>query len=159
MKSKFLSIPGDPAIPGLVRAYGTIIRLVNATVIIVNIVWMIVSWFVVTMDDAQMAQAAQTMKTTYTPQHGAFYLMVFVCLVQIVISGILFSVGKFVRNGYKKGIHTLTAVAIFQVIIGIVSIVMAKKGGAIIGESVIVGTAIILGPPIAVAYKNWEKFH
>jgi hypothetical protein len=133
-KVSFFSIPGDPNIPALVRAYGTIIRVVNAMMIILCVI----AFF-----------ALMQLGNTFA----------FGCLLQIAINIILFFVGGLLRDGRRSGVKGLTVLAVFDILAGLLFAAAAKEGGLIIACFVFIGVSVLLGPPIVVAYKNWEKFH
>ena len=132
-KPSFFSIPGNPNIPALVRAYGTIIRMANAVIIILHIL-------------ALLGLAA------YAPG------IAMACILQIIISGILFFVGGLLREGKKAGVHAVSALAALEIMGGLILAGTAKQGGATIAMVVVLGVMIFLGPPIVVAYRHWEKF-
>jgi hypothetical protein len=134
-KTSFFSIPGDPAIPTLVRVYGTIIRMANAVMVALALVGLF----------AAMA--------------GNVPGFAVACLFQIVISLVLFAVGTSLRNGSKAAVHGVAALAALDIISGLLLAAAVPQAGFFIGLATILGVGIVLGPPIFVAYWHWEKFH
>ena len=134
-KTSFFSIPGDPAIPVLVRVYGTIIRMTNAVVVALALVGLV----------AAMGGNV--------PGFAA------VCLLQVAISLVLFAVGTSLRNGSRAAVHGVTALAAFEIMVGLVLAAASPQGGWAIALATILMVGIILGPPILVAYRNWGRFH
>ena len=134
-KIPFLSLPGNPKIPVLVRSYGVFIRLFNAIVIILSVL----GFFL-------FASSGQT---------GG---LAFGCFLQIAVSSLLIVVGNGLVAGRKSAVHGVTALAAINLVSALLIASALKEGGATAGLVLVVANLIILGPPIYVGYKNWAKF-
>jgi hypothetical protein len=134
-RSSFFAIPGDPGIPMLVRVYGTIIRMANAVMIAVAALG-----FLAAVGGAVPGAAVM-------------------CVVQMMISGVLFAVGTSLRNGSRAAVHGVAALAIFDILVVSAVATTLPQGGVIFASTAIVLVALILAPPVIVAYRNWDRFH
>jgi hypothetical protein len=134
-KSSFFYIPGDPAIPTLVRVYGTIIRLLNAMMIVLALIGLV----------AAISESAQALAV--------------MCVLQIALSMVLFAVGTGLRNGSKAAVYGVCALAAIDILGSLLLAAAAPQGGVAIVLATIFAVAIILLPPVLVAGRNWDKFH
>jgi hypothetical protein len=129
----FFDAPGNPRIPGLVRGYGTFIRMLHIVLLFPAGLLLLV------------ASGAPS------PEIGAFQVAPF------VYSGFMVWVGGAMRDGRLAGIQALVAVSALQISGGIL-LAGAGAGGAYLAVVTVVVVGIMYGPPIAVALHNWEKF-
>lgn len=134
-KVPFLSMPGNPRIPVLVRGYGIFIRITN----IMAIILCIVGFFA-------FASSAQTSG------------LAFGCFLQIAVSGLLIVVGNGLVAGRKSAVHGVAGLAALNLLSALLIASALREDGVIIGTALAVANLIVLGPPIYVSYKHWEKF-
>ena len=153
-KASFYSIPGNPLIPAVVRAYGTIIRVASIMLIILVAVGLLLLFIEKAQQSPTPGGTLQIDVITDRVNHVAVIL-----IIGCIPCSILFHAGKLVRNGHKTGIHALTALATLGIISVFIPAALAWQGGWIIGMVTIVAVTIGLVPTILVAHKHWEKFH
>ena len=116
------------------RAYGSFITGANAVVIGLSVAVFVGG---VAMDEPRLVAGA---------------------IVQICISSLLCWVGKALQDGKKAAVRAVTALAVLELLVGLLLAGVAKEGGSIIAAVVIIGVSIVLGPPIIVAFRDSEKF-
>ena len=148
-------MPGNPMVPAVVRAYGTIIRVASVMLIILVAVVLLLLF---------IERTQQTPVPTGTLDLGLDLIndwenhAAVILIIGCIPCSILFHAGKLVRNGHKTGIHAVTALAILGIISGFIPVALTWRGGWIIGMVTVVVVTIGLVPPIVVAHKHWEKF-
>ena len=135
-KVPFLSIPGNPEVPALVRGWGVFIRLLNIFVIVLCAV----GFFLFLS----------------SPQTSGLGLA---CLVQIVVSSLLVAVGGGLMAGRKSALQGLTILAVLDLASIIFLALTVRELGAGFGIGATVAVLVLLGPPLYVGYKNWGKFN
>ena len=139
--TSFFSVPGDPNVPPLLRAYGILIRGVNGFMIAVALLMLVLAILI----------------TGQSPSASAAFAATWIS--QLVISIILFAVGNQLREGKRDGVHNLATLAVLQMVIGFTIAFRAKEASSTIAIATALGVIIIFGPPILVGYKNWNKLH
>ncbi len=148
------SIPGNPAIPTMVRGYGTVIRVASVMVFILVAVALLLL-FIERAQQSPVPSGTIQIDVMSERENIAVLVLISSC----ILSSLLFPVGKLVRNGHKTGIHALTALATLGVIGGFIPAVLTWQSGWIIAMVTVGAVAIGLVPPIVVGHKHWEKFH
>lgn len=126
---------GDPAIPTLVRVYGTIIRWLHAVAVVLALIGLLAA------------------------MSGNVPALAVMCVFQIMISVVLFAVGTGLRDGSKAAVCGVCALAALDVLGSLVLAAAAPQAGVFIMVATIFGVAIMLLPPVIVAFRNWEMFH
>lgn len=151
-KGKFLSIPGKSDVPGLVRVYGVIIYVFNIVVMLLTAIWAL----------GLLSQLGQR----DAPVAG---MIVLTFGLQFVIALILFILGKGLVAGKRWAVYGMCVLGGAKAIVALSVLLLASLLPATVPKlflmmfhvppPILLGlVAIVYTPPIAVAFRRWERF-
>ena len=128
-----VSIPGDPQVPGVVRLYGIVVKVIGVLGMI-----------------GAVAAAGNLIIRYHVPAvaglfaGGLYFLLPFV----------LFRMGKGLQAGERNAIYGMCVLGVVSLLVSLG--IMGRI--QLLGLSALVVTLLLYGPPIVSAFRHWNCF-